>query len=236
VHLALFKLLDASWSQFLRCTFNDHQYQSSSVSICITNLQCSNTSCMSYYCFTHFLYDSIVCSAISYDVLSGCSASVCFHKVKWNNKNTTYTSYPLLHFRLLHVINYDLPSDIEEYIHRIGWTGRVGNLGRAMSFFNEKNCNIVCDLMSLSIETKQEQRPWMMTMSEPVKHTNRTRHSYKKWVIASMWCIYVWVVTEGLVLTEGHSRSCLYLGQSSEVGMRILNFCCRGTFLAKPQG
>ncbi|KAL0588229.1 ATP-dependent RNA helicase DDX3Y [Plecturocebus cupreus] len=27
-----------------------------------------------------------------------------------------------------HVINFDLPSDIEEYVHRIGRTGRVGNL------------------------------------------------------------------------------------------------------------
>jgi len=84
-----------------------------------------------------------------------------------------------------HVINYDLPSDIEEYIHRIGRTGRVGNLGLATSFFNDKNRNIVCDLMSLLIETKQEQPPWMITMSESVKHTNRTRHSYKKWVCKS---------------------------------------------------
>lgn len=28
-----------------------------------------------------------------------------------------------------HVINYDLPSDVEEYVHRIGRTGRMGNLG-----------------------------------------------------------------------------------------------------------
>ena len=28
-----------------------------------------------------------------------------------------------------HVINFDLPSDIEEYVHRIGRTGRMGNLG-----------------------------------------------------------------------------------------------------------
>lgn len=28
-----------------------------------------------------------------------------------------------------HVVNFDLPSDIEEYVHRIGRTGRVGNLG-----------------------------------------------------------------------------------------------------------
>lgn len=28
-----------------------------------------------------------------------------------------------------HVINFDLPSDIEEYVHRIGRTGRMGNVG-----------------------------------------------------------------------------------------------------------
>ena len=31
-----------------------------------------------------------------------------------------------------HVINFDLPSDIEEYVHRIGRTGRVGNLGTSL--------------------------------------------------------------------------------------------------------
>jgi len=30
-----------------------------------------------------------------------------------------------------HVINFDLPGTIEEYVHRIGRTGRVGNLGEA---------------------------------------------------------------------------------------------------------
>lgn len=34
-----------------------------------------------------------------------------------------------------HVINFDLPQDIEEYVHRIGRTGRIGNKGRATSFF-----------------------------------------------------------------------------------------------------
>lgn len=32
------------------------------------------------------------------------------------------------------VINYDLPDDIENYVHRIGRTGRAGNRGRAISF------------------------------------------------------------------------------------------------------
>lgn len=35
-----------------------------------------------------------------------------------------------------HVINYDLPESIDEYVHRIGRTGRVGNVGKSTSFFD----------------------------------------------------------------------------------------------------
>ena len=34
------------------------------------------------------------------------------------------------------VVNYDLPRDIDEYVHRIGRTGRCGNEGKAVSFFD----------------------------------------------------------------------------------------------------
>jgi len=36
------------------------------------------------------------------------------------------------------VINYDLPQDIENYVHRIGRTARAGNSGQAVSFVCEK--------------------------------------------------------------------------------------------------
>lgn len=39
----------------------------------------------------------------------------------------------------MHVVNYDLPDDIDEYVHRIGRTGRVGNRGLATSFYNNGN-------------------------------------------------------------------------------------------------
>lgn len=29
-----------------------------------------------------------------------------------------------------HVVNFDMPTDIEEYVHRIGRTGRVGHTGK----------------------------------------------------------------------------------------------------------
>lgn len=34
------------------------------------------------------------------------------------------------------VVNYDLPKTIDEYVHRIGRTGRLGNAGKAISFFD----------------------------------------------------------------------------------------------------
>ncbi len=33
-----------------------------------------------------------------------------------------------------HVINYDLPQSHEDYIHRIGRTGRAGKIGQAITF------------------------------------------------------------------------------------------------------
>jgi ATP-dependent RNA helicase DDX3X len=35
-----------------------------------------------------------------------------------------------------HVINYDLPKNIDDYVHRIGRTGRASNIGKATSMFN----------------------------------------------------------------------------------------------------
>ncbi|KAI7510089.1 hypothetical protein KC331_g22656, partial [Hortaea werneckii] len=35
-----------------------------------------------------------------------------------------------------HVVNYDLPTDIDDYVHRIGRTGRAGNTGISTAFFN----------------------------------------------------------------------------------------------------
>ena len=51
--------------------------------------------------------------------------------------------YIVVVIQVEHVINYDLPKDIDEYVHRIGRTGRCGNLGRATSFYdNSKDSEI----------------------------------------------------------------------------------------------
>ncbi len=42
-----------------------------------------------------------------------------------------------------HVINFDLPRDVEDYVHRIGRTGRAGNKGTAISFAGSKDMHMV---------------------------------------------------------------------------------------------
>uniref|UniRef100_A0AAQ4RAK4 RNA helicase n=1 Tax=Gasterosteus aculeatus aculeatus TaxID=481459 RepID=A0AAQ4RAK4_GASAC len=74
-----------------------------------------------------------------------------------------------------HVINFDLPSDIEEYVHRIGRTGRVGNLGLATSFFNDKNSNITKDLLDILVEAKQEVPSWLESLAYEHQHKSTTR-------------------------------------------------------------
>jgi len=64
-----------------------------------------------------------------------------------------------------HVINYDLPSDIDDYVHRIGRTGRAGNTGLSTGFFNRGNKNIVRDLLDLLREANQEIPPWLESVA-----------------------------------------------------------------------
>ncbi|XP_058479442.1 DEAD-box helicase 3 X-linked a isoform X10 [Solea solea] len=79
-----------------------------------------------------------------------------------------------------HVINFDLPSDIEEYVHRIGRTGRVGNLGLATSFFNDKNSNITKDLLDILGEAKQEVPSWLESLAYDHQHKSSGRGRSKR--------------------------------------------------------
>ncbi|KAJ3289878.1 DEAD-box ATP-dependent RNA helicase [Rhizoclosmatium sp. JEL0117] len=61
-----------------------------------------------------------------------------------------------------HVINFDLPTDIDDYVHRIGRTGRAGNTGKATAFFSPgKDRNIVKELYEILSEAKQEIPPFL---------------------------------------------------------------------------
>ena len=45
-----------------------------------------------------------------------------------------------------HVVNYNLPEDPEDYVHRIGRTGRAGALGTSVSFACEDDSFLIPEL------------------------------------------------------------------------------------------
>merc|ERR1719232_2353374 len=63
------------------------------------------------------------------------------------------------------VVNFDLPTNIDDYVHRIGRTGRAGNTGAALSYLNERNSGIIRDLYDLLDEAGQEVPQWLQQMS-----------------------------------------------------------------------
>jgi len=51
------------------------------------------------------------------------------------------------------VINYDLPYNAEDYVHRIGRTGRAGASGDALSVYSEKDERLLADIEKLIKQT-----------------------------------------------------------------------------------
>lgn len=63
--------------------------------------------------------------------------------------------------RVAHVVNFDLPNDIDDYVHRIGRTGRAGKMGLATAFFNDSNLSMAKPLADLMQEANQEVPAWL---------------------------------------------------------------------------
>ena len=60
------------------------------------------------------------------------------------------------------VINYDMPQQREEYVHCIGRTGRLGNTGRAISFYDSTaDTGLAAELVTILGEARQEVPDWL---------------------------------------------------------------------------
>ena len=71
--------------------------------------------------------------------------------------------------RISHVLNYDIPTDTESYIHRIGRTGRAGRTGEALLFITHRERHL---LNAIERATRQP----LTEMSLPtVEDVNSTR-------------------------------------------------------------
>lgn len=66
---------------------------------------------------------------------------------------------------ITHVLNYDYPNNSEDYIHRIGRTGRAGAKGTAITFFTTDNQKQARDLVAVLTEAKQQIDPRLAEMT-----------------------------------------------------------------------
>jgi len=62
-----------------------------------------------------------------------------------------------------HVVNYDMPKDVDEYVHRVGRSGRVGNPGKATSFFDARNDSEVKDSLVRLLQEAGVELPGFLT-------------------------------------------------------------------------
>src|SRR5881398_3277950 len=75
-----------------------------------------------------------------------------------------------------HIINYDVPTSPDTYVHRIGRTGRVGRSGRAITFYERRQAR---DIQAIERHAGVKLSPWVKdahVAPTPIKAPPR-RHS-----------------------------------------------------------
>lgn len=63
------------------------------------------------------------------------------------------------------VINYDFPGTLEDYVHRIGRTGRAGATGMAYTFFTHADARYARRLVKILREAGQIVNPALLALS-----------------------------------------------------------------------
>ncbi|KAG9291685.1 hypothetical protein G9A89_022104 [Geosiphon pyriformis] len=85
-------------------------------------------------------------------------------------------TYPFLYVKDVKlVINYDFPTNVEDYVHRIGRTGRGGAKGSAITFFTMENSKQAKDLVNILREANQEVDPKLLELSKIAAPSNMDR-------------------------------------------------------------
>jgi len=74
--------------------------------------------------------------------------------------------------RISHVVNYDIPTDTESYVHRIGRTGRAGRSGDAISFVTPRERYL---LKHIEKATRQPLAQMQLPTADDVNATRLSR-------------------------------------------------------------
>jgi len=79
-----------------------------------------------------------------------------------------------------YVVNYDFPLDIENYIHRIGRTGRADKKGKSITYMTPDDARYGDKLIKILREANQEVSPELEQLAEEGKYAKKLVRSQKK--------------------------------------------------------
>lgn len=77
-----------------------------------------------------------------------------------------------------YVVNYDYPNNSEDYVHRIGRTGRRDKRGTAYTFFTRANAKQASDLVDVLREAQQQINPKLIAMIPMGRNSGPQRRRY----------------------------------------------------------
>lgn len=70
---------------------------------------------------------------------------------------------------ITYVVNYDFPRNIEEYVHRVGRTGRAERRGTSLSFMTRYDWGSAAELIAIMKEAEQEVSQELQDMADRFK-------------------------------------------------------------------
>jgi len=67
------------------------------------------------------------------------------------------------------IINYDFPTSVQSYIHRIGRTGRAGREGKAVTFFTDEDGPYLKAIANVLLQSGSTVPQWILKLPKPSK-------------------------------------------------------------------
>ncbi|RDB28566.1 DEAD-box ATP-dependent RNA helicase 57 [Hypsizygus marmoreus] len=78
------------------------------------------------------------------------------------------------------VINYDFPTSIQSYVHRIGRTGRAGREGKAVTFFTDEDGPFLKSIANVLLQSGSPVPEWILKLPKPSKMKRKTMGKVKR--------------------------------------------------------
>ncbi|KAH0838601.1 P-loop containing nucleoside triphosphate hydrolase protein [Lanmaoa asiatica] len=67
------------------------------------------------------------------------------------------------------IINYDFPTSVQSYIHRIGRTGRAGRDGKAATYFTDEDAPYLKSVANVLLQSGSTVPDWILKLPKPSK-------------------------------------------------------------------